>query len=63
MIALGIIILIIILLLILPVGADAAYEDEKLLLKIKAGPFRIGILPGKPGEKEKKAPKEKKPKK
>lgn len=61
MIALGIILLIIILLLILPVGADVAYEGGAFALKVKAGPFRIGILPGK--KKDGKAEKEKKPKK
>ncbi len=58
MIALGIILLLIILLLILPVGADAAYTGGELALKVKIGPFRLGILPAK-----KKAEGEKKPKK
>ena len=66
MIALGIIILIIVLLLLLPVGADAAYGEGGFSLKLKVGPFRIGIIPAKPkdGEKKEKKPgKEKKTKK
>lgn len=62
MIALGIIILILLLIILFPVGVDAAYIDGTFTLKAKAGPIKIGIIPGKEkeGEKEKK---EKKPKK
>ncbi len=61
MLALGIIILILILILILPVGADAAYADNVFSLAVKAGPFRIGVLPPKSGDKkEEKTKKEKK---
>lgn len=43
---------------ILPLGAMVCYDADGLVLKVIAGPVRIGILPGKPKE-----PKEKKPKK
>ena len=66
MLALGIIVILLILLLILPVGADAAYADNVFSLAVKAGLFRIGILPPKAGgdrEKKKKPVKDKKSKK
>lgn len=65
MIALGIIILILIVLLLLPVGVDASYIEGVFTLRAKAGPIRIGIVPGKEKdeEKEKKSPKPKKEKK
>ena len=62
MIVLGIIILILIIILLLPVGADAAYIAGAFSLRVKAGPFRFGIVPGK-NKGEKKAKKPKKPKK
>lgn len=46
------------LLAILPLGATVRYDANGLVLKLIAGPLRIGILPGKSKE-----PKEKKPKK
>jgi len=63
LIALGIIILIIVLLLILPVGADASFGDAGFALKVKIGPFRVGILPSAGDAEKKKSKKEKKQKK
>jgi len=61
LIALGIIVLILLIVLLLPVGADAGYIGGVLSLKVKAGPFSIGILPSKKTKDGRK--KEKKPKK
>ena len=45
----------------LPLGATVRYNSEGFFLKVIAGPFRIGIIPGKPKEKKaEKAPKKKK---
>jgi len=63
LIALGIIILILILLLSLPVGADVGFAEGALSLKVKVGPFRIGILPAKNKDGKERKPKPKKEKK
>ncbi len=63
MLVIGIIVVILVLILILPVGADAAYADNMFSLSIKAGPFRIGILPSKHKDGDKKAKKPAKAKK
>ena len=42
-----IIIAILLLIFVVPYGVDAAYEDEVFRLGIKAGPFRIWLLPKK----------------
>ena len=47
-----IIIAILLLIFVVPYGVDAAYEDEGFRLGIKAGPFRIWLLPKK-GKTEK----------
>ncbi len=58
---LGWIIVIVVLLLILafPIGIDAAYSADERFLKLKLGPFRKTLLPGKKTKK----PKQKKKKK
>ena len=61
MIALAVIIVILFFLLILPVGADASYFDGVFTLKVKAGPFRLTLLPKK-NKTSKKPKKSKKPK-
>ena len=57
MIVLAVIILILAALLLLSVGVDASYNEDGFILKVKIGPFRINLVPGK----EKKEEKEKKP--
>lgn len=52
---------VIVLLAILPLGVDAAYNSNGAKVALIAGPFRIGLLPGKKGKKEK-LPKKKKAK-
>lgn len=54
---------ILVLLAILPLGATVRYDADGLVLKLIAGPFRIGILPsGKNKPKENKKTKKKEPK-
>lgn len=59
MLALGIIIVILILILILPVGGDAAYENDIFSLAIKIGPFKKSVVAA--GEKDEKKEKKQKP--
>ena len=54
MLALGIILAVILLLLILPVGVDLRYEGS-LTLKLKAGPLKFTLLPGKKKPQNKKS--------
>ena len=48
MIVLMIVIAILLLIFVVPYGIDAAYEEGTVRLGVKAGPFRIWILPKKP---------------
>lgn len=64
MLAWIIVLVLLLLFLILPVGVDAAFARSQFTLKVKLGPLRFQILPGKPGKpKEEKKPKEPRPKK
>ena len=64
MLAWIIVLVLLLLFLILPVGVDAAFAQSLFTLKVKLGPLRFQILPGKPGkEKKEKKPKEPRPKK
>lgn len=56
------IILFIALILIIPVGADAAFEDEKLIAKLKIGFISITLYPPKPKKPKKEKKKKKEPK-
>ena len=47
----------------LRVGADAQYKEEKLFLRVIAGPFRLTILPAKEKKAEKKTSPQKEKKK
>ncbi|MBR5489896.1 MAG: DUF2953 domain-containing protein, partial [Oscillospiraceae bacterium] len=50
--------------LLLSVGVDAAYNEDTFFLKVKIGPFRINLVPGKEkGEEKKEKPKKKEKKK
>lgn len=62
MIALTIIILLLAALLLMSVGVDAAYSAQGFVLRAKAGPVRITILPKKQNDKPKKEKKAKKKK-
>lgn len=44
---------------LIPVGVDAAYEDEAFSLRLKAGPVKITVLPKKPKPKKPKKKKKK----
>ena len=48
LIVLMIVIAILLLIFVVPYGIDAAYEEGTVRLGVKAGPFRIWILPKKP---------------
>ena len=66
LLALIIILVLLILFLILPVGADAAYDGAVFILKAKAGPIKLQLLPKKekpPGAAGEEKPKQKKEKK
>lgn len=63
MIALAVILAVIALLLIMPVGGDVSFIDNVFSLSIKAGPFKIDILPKKEKPEGQEAEKKKKPKK
>lgn len=66
MIALAVILAVVVLLLILPVGGDVSFIDYAFSLSVKAGPFKIGLLPKKEkseGEGSGKKPKKEKKKK
>lgn len=60
LIVMGCILLALLLIGQLRVGASVAYSENGLFLKIKAGPFRIQILPAKEKEKERPPKKSKK---
>ena len=47
-ILLWILLLVILLVFFVPYGIDAAYEDQVLSLRIKAGPIRVAVWPRKP---------------
>lgn len=61
MIAWIILIIVLLLLLTFPVGVDALYAPDGKYLKLKLGPFRVGVLPSK--GKPKRPKQEKEPKK
>ena len=48
------VILVLLLILTFPVGIDAAYAPERYWLKLKLGPFRVTVMPGKGKKKPKK---------
>ena len=66
MLAWIIVLVLLLLFLILPVGVDAAFAQSQFSLKLKLGPLRFRIIPGKEGkqqkEKKPKQPRAKKPK-
>ena len=62
MIAWIMVILILLLILTFPIGIDAAYAPERYWLKLKLGPFRVTVMPGRGKKKrKKKAPSQPKP--
>jgi len=68
LIALAIILALLALFLLLPVGADVSFIGGELVLKAKAGPVKLQLIPGKPkkpgeGKKKEKVEKVKPPKK
>ena len=58
MIALYIILLVLLIVLLIPVGVDACWDGEQRWVKLKIGPFRKTVLPGKGIKKRKKKPKQ-----
>ena len=58
MIALYIILLVLLIILLIPVGVDACWDGEQRWVKLKIGPFRKTVLPGKGIKKRKKKPKQ-----
>lgn len=58
MIALYIILLVLLIILLIPVGLDACWDGEQRWVKLKIGPFRKTVLPGKGKKKRNKKPKQ-----
>ncbi len=60
MVVLIILLALILLIFFVPYGVDAAYEEEVLTVKVKAGPVRIRLLPKKPLTEKQQARRDKK---